>query len=684
MTDLIQYSELTPTAIRRVHLLTNNGCPTIFARKVGRGYQVESEALDGHTWSIIELPDSHPPESSAPPVFPENDTPLTSDPKTLDPETPDPEPPDTPKPYIYIPLDMIDPNPYQPRQRMDPEATESLARGLRLKRKTLPDSHGLLQVPLARLHVGRFQLAFGHRRKAAFDRNNKNHAPLDYLPQAEQVAVNDGQPVADVFDWSTMPLILIEATDEEMYDYAARENSDRVDLDPIEKATAIKQAQAEFGWPLSQAANAHGLSKSAGSNLTRLLQLNEEIKYRISTGELGQRHARALLKLSHPDLRRGKATDLALRAIERGLTVAEVESNVTGILGQHQRTISLKKKLADLTCHNCKNQTIQPDPDGYGEAITCITCHKKWQAIHTYEYEVSKRTPGGTLYCNGCGHAQAVSKYVIERDWEHIKCDRCLFDAVKMYWLAEPLDKAETLACPKCNHEINIDTAERDDGAIECNGCSQRYLHYADLKECIDQQTHRVKMRQEQDERASLQTTPSDPDNSDYPDENDTLWDDDEPCYKCNATVETTPTSEQTARSKQIYCAGCGSTWPSLEDYYTKKTAYLDFAAQAQMNLSNPQSPNPQSPQPPSQTDPLPPDILDLVRVLAKHITAVENARQNIIATSQTEEEKNYILALIPKPTNQIMPALRIIGGQPHTNTNALAGLHWLTQTESG
>lgn len=180
-------------------------------------------------------------------------------------------------PMEHINLDLIDENPYQPRQLLNPDETRELADDLLEKWAVYPETMGLMQVPTARPHPtepGRYQIAFGHRRFAAF-RHNAQHSD----------------------DWNTMPLNVKHLDNETMYELAATENSKRVDVNDIEKAYSIQTARDELGWTLHKAAQAHGLSDSAASNLCRLLRLPEPVIDMIYRGEITQRAGRELLKL---------------------------------------------------------------------------------------------------------------------------------------------------------------------------------------------------------------------------------------------------------------------------------------------------------------------------------------------------------------------------------------------------
>lgn len=167
---------------------------------------------------------------------------------------------------VAVALDGIDDNPYQTRLAYDDETIVAIAASIAV--------HGLLQVPLARQVAGRYQLAFGHSRKRAFD-----------LLRARNPT-----------DWLTMPLIVRDLDDETMFLHAWSENKDRKDLNAVEEARAIERSKA-FGWKQAQIAQKLGLSESAISNKLRLLKLPAATLDQVQAGQLSERQAAALLPL---------------------------------------------------------------------------------------------------------------------------------------------------------------------------------------------------------------------------------------------------------------------------------------------------------------------------------------------------------------------------------------------------
>jgi len=347
-----------------------------------------------------------------------------------------------------IPLELIDPNPYQPRQSHDNDALMRLARGIRLKRELLPDTCGLMQVPIARQlpaegeEGGRYQLAFGHRRLEAFKYNNSREAGGETLDDGEIVFPSK-------HDWSKMPLEIVDLSDEEMYDFAARENGDREDLNPIEKARSILEAQNTFGWNLARAASAHGLTKSAGSNLTRLLQLPDAVQQMLVEDAISQRHARELVRLVQAEIGSLEVVNLGQQVIDSDLSVNYLKTEVDTLLRIHTNRRLVAERIAGQTCPRCDAPvTLHPYPKmsfgcgmhAYGGVIEF---EMDWRMRHIREDEERKmeqrRQETHTRYCPRCNHPQDFTGEEVygyhEGDWK--RCLNCHEQSIMLHWLKE-------------------------------------------------------------------------------------------------------------------------------------------------------------------------------------------------------------------------------------------------------
>jgi ParB family transcriptional regulator, chromosome partitioning protein len=120
-----------------------------------------------------------------------------------------------------------------------------------------------------------------------------------------------------------VPVIVREVDDENTLALALIENIQREDLNPLEEAQAIKRLIEEFAYSHEQAAEAIGRSRSATSNLLRLLNLAEPVQTALLAGDLDMGHARALLALD-----KAQQIMLAHQVIEKRLSVRETEKLV--------------------------------------------------------------------------------------------------------------------------------------------------------------------------------------------------------------------------------------------------------------------------------------------------------------------------------------------------------------------
>ena len=159
-------------------------------------------------------------------------------------------------------IDQLQPGKYQPRTRMDEGSLYELAESIK--------SQGVMQPILVRpLGGGRFEIIAGERRSRA-----AKLAGLDEVPVL----------VKSVPDEAAAVMALIE-------------NIQREDLNPLEEAQGLQRLVQEFGLTHEQAAQAVGRSRSAASNLLRLLNLAPPVQQMLMAGDLDMGHARALLPL---------------------------------------------------------------------------------------------------------------------------------------------------------------------------------------------------------------------------------------------------------------------------------------------------------------------------------------------------------------------------------------------------
>jgi len=182
---------------------------------------------------------------------------------------------------MLLPLEEISPGQYQPRTRMDEGALYELAESIR--------TQGIMQPILVR------QLAQPRAvTLPAADGAGEETATAHY----EIIAGERRYRAARLAGLTQVPVLVREVADEAAAAMALIENIQRENLNPLEEAQGIKRLVNEFGLTHEQAAQAVGKSRSAASNLLRLLNLAEPVQTMLMAGDIDMGHARALLALS--------------------------------------------------------------------------------------------------------------------------------------------------------------------------------------------------------------------------------------------------------------------------------------------------------------------------------------------------------------------------------------------------
>jgi ParB family transcriptional regulator, chromosome partitioning protein len=161
-----------------------------------------------------------------------------------------------------VDLDLLTPNPFQPRVHFDEARLEELAQSIR--------ANGVIQPIVVRRAGGRYEIIAGERRWRAAQR-----AGL-----------------------LKVPALVKDVPDEKLLEVALIENIQREDLNPIEEAHAYRRLSDEFHLTQEQIADAVGKDRSSIANYVRLLRLPQEVRSNVASGGLSMGHARALLALS--------------------------------------------------------------------------------------------------------------------------------------------------------------------------------------------------------------------------------------------------------------------------------------------------------------------------------------------------------------------------------------------------
>lgn len=182
-------------------------------------------------------------------------------------------------------IDLIDPNPTQPRSVFDHDRLEELARSIR--------ANGIIQPIVVRRRGDRYQLIAGERRWRA--------ARMAGLEQ--------------------VPVVIREFTDEKLLEITLIENIQREDLNAIEVAHAFERLQKDLGLTHEEIARRTGKDRTTITNTLRLLKLPVDVQSLIADRRLSMGHARAILGLPTPELQRQAAE----KASAQGLSVRQVE-----------------------------------------------------------------------------------------------------------------------------------------------------------------------------------------------------------------------------------------------------------------------------------------------------------------------------------------------------------------------
>ena len=236
----------------------------------------------------------------------------------------------------HLPVDKIQRGQYQPRIHIKQEALEELADSIR--------AQGVVQPIVVRPIGNKYELIAGERRWRA--------AQLAELQEIPAV-------IRDIPDRDAAAMSLIE-------------NIQREDLNPLEESMALQRLIDEFGLTHQQTAESVGRSRTAVTNLLRLLELEEETKKLLDDGLLEMGHSRALLAL------KGNEQVTAARHIaQKGLSVRETERYVKKVLNKKDKPRTTSKKRSpdivrletDLSDTLGAPVQIQYDNKGKGKVV---------------------------------------------------------------------------------------------------------------------------------------------------------------------------------------------------------------------------------------------------------------------------------------------------------------------------
>jgi len=199
---------------------------------------------------------------------------------------------------LYLPLEQVVPNPYQPRRIFDRDALEELANSIQ--------EHGVLQPITVRLINGTsYELVAGERRLRA--------SKLAGLQEIPAIAVN-------ITDMDSAVLAIIE-------------NLQRQDLHFFEEAEGFLNLLNDYGFTQEVLADKVGKTQSTIANKLRVLKLPKDARKFIIENGLTERHARTLLKLPEED----QQMEVLEKIVKQGLTVRKTEDLVDAMLNKSQK-----------------------------------------------------------------------------------------------------------------------------------------------------------------------------------------------------------------------------------------------------------------------------------------------------------------------------------------------------------
>ena len=215
----------------------------------------------------------------------------------------------------HVPVELLHPNPHNPRKHFAEEDLESLAKSLKDK--------GLLQPLVVRPRAdGSFEIVAGERRWRA----------------SQRAGIHE------------LPVLIRQLDDRETLEIALIENIQRSDLNALEEARAYRQLLEQYEYTQQQLADSIGKSRSHIANTMRLLSLPEAIQTQIENGKLTAGHARSLVATEYP-------AEMADQIIKLGLTVREAEdlarknaASPSGTAGSQEKdadTRALEKSLTE-------------------------------------------------------------------------------------------------------------------------------------------------------------------------------------------------------------------------------------------------------------------------------------------------------------------------------------------------
>lgn len=240
---------------------------------------------------------------------------------------------------LELDIDLISPNPDQPRSRFSEDGLAELEQSIRM--------NGVVQPIVVRQVGARYEIVAGERRWRASQRAELRR----------------------------IPAVVKEVSDEKMLELALIENIQRQELNPVEEAKAYRKLIDQLGLTQESVAERVGKSRTVVTTAIRLLKLPNEVLKEIETGKISAGHGRALLMTDDPKIQRQVANSI----IDYGLSVRETEKTVKRLAKTPQsidkkqvtRVVDANVKAAETRLMRAlsTNVKIKPDKKGIGGMI---------------------------------------------------------------------------------------------------------------------------------------------------------------------------------------------------------------------------------------------------------------------------------------------------------------------------
>ena len=244
---------------------------------------------------------------------------------------------------VEIGIDLIEPNPDQPRKVFNEQALQELADSIAM--------HGVIMPIVVNKKGSKYMIIAGERRWRA-------------------------SRLAGLRD---IPAIIKDYSDREVKEISLIENLQREDLNPIEAATAMKQLMDEYGITQEELAERIGKSRSAVANTLRLLSLDDGVIDMVSAGSLSQGHARALITLP-----KEVQISIASKAVSKKLSVREVEQAVKDYYNPPEEAKKLKRAQMELNMSVELKDLILRMQRSFGTKVSAIGNDKKGRIYIDY------------------------------------------------------------------------------------------------------------------------------------------------------------------------------------------------------------------------------------------------------------------------------------------------------------